>query len=244
MNYIKAKYPNQSRSYIFATSDDVKAGDMVLNAKGAKLKVTDETVDMKWVDTYGADNVAVVKKYEDPEKRYIIEREFEHAGYKCVVTFGNLGHRCGYVGVSKKHPLYGKDYSEHLKINKSDIGDRKVSGIFPLIGACLDEDERICIEAYFQCHGGITYAGGGDHSDYPIESDLWWFGFDCAHYGDADDLDRAIDLFPSRKYMYLLKKRVTSRYPIDGAVIRTEEYVADECKKLAEQLKEFEESEE
>ena len=113
-----------------------------------------------------------------------------------------------------------------------------------MIGFCLDEDERIRIEAYFQCHGGITYAGGGEHSDYPIESDLWWFGFDCAHYGDADDLDRAIDLFPSRKDMYLLKKRVTSRYPIDEAVIRTEEYVTDECKKLAEQLKEFEESEE
>lgn len=67
MNYIKAKYPNQIRSYIFATSDDVKAGDMVLNAKGAKLKVTDETVDMKWVETYGADKVEVVKKYEEQE---------------------------------------------------------------------------------------------------------------------------------------------------------------------------------
>lgn len=66
MNYIKAKYPNQIRSYIFATSDDVKAGDMVLNAKGAKLTVTDESVDMKWVATYGADKLEVVKKYEDP----------------------------------------------------------------------------------------------------------------------------------------------------------------------------------
>lgn len=67
MNYIKAKYPNQSRSYIFATSDDVKAGDMVLNAKGEKLKVTDEGADMAWVETYGADKVAVVKKCEEPE---------------------------------------------------------------------------------------------------------------------------------------------------------------------------------
>lgn len=66
MNYIKAKYPNQSRSYIFATSDDVKSGDTVVNAKGAKLTVTDESVDMKWVETYGADKVAVVKKYEEP----------------------------------------------------------------------------------------------------------------------------------------------------------------------------------
>jgi hypothetical protein len=67
MNYIKAKYPNQSRSYIFATSDDVKAGDTVVNAKGAKLTVTDESVDMAWVETYGADKVAVVKKCEEPE---------------------------------------------------------------------------------------------------------------------------------------------------------------------------------
>lgn len=66
MNYIKAKYPNSTRSYTYRTDDDVKAGDMVVNAKGAKLMVTDETVDMKWVDTYGADKVAVVKKYEEP----------------------------------------------------------------------------------------------------------------------------------------------------------------------------------
>lgn len=67
MNYIKAKYPNQSRSYVFITSDDVKAGDTVVNAKGAKLTVTDETVDMNWVEAYGADKLAVVKKYEEPE---------------------------------------------------------------------------------------------------------------------------------------------------------------------------------
>lgn len=28
---------------------------------------TDETVDMKWVDTYGADKMAVVKKCDEPE---------------------------------------------------------------------------------------------------------------------------------------------------------------------------------
>lgn len=65
MNYIKAKYPNSTRSYIFKTEDSVKAGDTVVNAKGAKLMVTDESVDMKWAETYGADKVAVVKKYEE-----------------------------------------------------------------------------------------------------------------------------------------------------------------------------------
>ena len=69
MNYIKAKYPSSTRSYTFKTEDSVKAGDTVVNANGAKLTVTDESVDMKWVETYGADKMAVVKKYEESEER-------------------------------------------------------------------------------------------------------------------------------------------------------------------------------
>nr|DAE33437.1 MAG TPA: hypothetical protein [virus sp. ctQ5V6]DAQ14121.1 MAG TPA: hypothetical protein [Bacteriophage sp.] len=49
MNYIKAKYPNSKRSYVYRTEDSVKACDTVVNAKGAKLNVTDESVDMTWV---------------------------------------------------------------------------------------------------------------------------------------------------------------------------------------------------
>ncbi len=67
MQYIKAKYAGSTRSYTFKTEDSVKAGDTVVNAKGAKLTVTDESVDMKWVETYGADKVAIVKKYEELE---------------------------------------------------------------------------------------------------------------------------------------------------------------------------------
>ena len=66
MNYIKAKYTIPGRSYTFKTEDSVKAGDTVVNAKGAKLTVTDEAADMAWVETYGADKVAIVKKYEEP----------------------------------------------------------------------------------------------------------------------------------------------------------------------------------
>ena len=65
MNYIKAKFPSSTRSYTYCTEDSVKAGDMVVNAKGAKLTVTDESVDMKWVEIYGADKVAVVSKFEE-----------------------------------------------------------------------------------------------------------------------------------------------------------------------------------
>lgn len=66
MNYIKAKFPNSKRSYTYRTEDSVKVGDTVVNATGAKLTVTDETVDMAWVEAYGPNKVAAVKKYVEP----------------------------------------------------------------------------------------------------------------------------------------------------------------------------------
>lgn len=66
MNYIKAKFPNSTRSYTYRTEDSVKAGDTVVNANGAKLTVTDESVDMAWVETYGVNKVAAVRKYVEP----------------------------------------------------------------------------------------------------------------------------------------------------------------------------------
>lgn len=180
-----------------------------------------------------------------PERRgmrndYIIEREFEHCGYKCVVLFQPMGRRCGYVGIPDTHSLYGSDYGSYLDIKKSDIGDREISGVFQLFLACLDDDERIKIDAYFQCHGGITYSGGGKDSHYPIDSDLWWFGFDCAHAGDGKDLKLAYEKFPEEREHIESLIDLEKRFPSRGEVVRTEEYVAAECKKLAEQLKEFE----
>ena len=172
--------------------------------------------------------------------RYIIEREFEHAGCKCVVTFNNMGHRCGYVGIPSTHLLYGEDYGNYLDIKKEDIGDREVSGVIPLMCDCLDNDERIKIGAYFQCHGGITYSGGGKDSEYPIASDLWWFGFDCDHYGDGKDLQYAFEKFPKYRKEISLSMECERKFPIEGEIVRSKEYVANECKRLAEQLKEFE----
>lgn len=68
MQYIKAKYPNSKRSYTYRTEDSVIAGDIVVDAKGSKLTVVDEPVDAAWIKVYGADKVAIVKKYEEPVK--------------------------------------------------------------------------------------------------------------------------------------------------------------------------------
>lgn len=175
--------------------------------------------------------------------RYMVERQFEHMGYECVVTFSAQGYRCGYVGIPKGHPLYGKDYKDYLEIKKEDLKDREISGTFPLLCALFDDDERIQIEAYFQCHGGITFANGGKNSNYPIDSDLWWFGFDCGHCDDGRELDFAGIRFPKYRNTILRQLEVEKAFELEVPV-RTEEYVAEECKKLAEQLKEFEEGEE
>lgn len=72
MQFIKAKFMKDNqpsgRSYTYRCEDDVKAGDIVTNDKGSKLVVVDEEVDMAWVETYGADKIGVVKKYEEPIK--------------------------------------------------------------------------------------------------------------------------------------------------------------------------------
>lgn len=89
MNYIKAKYTNSNRSYTYRTEDAVSAGGTVVTDKGAKLTVVGEA-DMAWVESYGADKVAVVKKYEEPEVVKMTPQELaekiNNREYECVVT--------------------------------------------------------------------------------------------------------------------------------------------------------------
>ena len=63
MKYIKAKFPNSSRSYTYRIEDDVQPGDTVVNAKGVKLIVVNDGVDEAWINAYGAGRIAEVKKY-------------------------------------------------------------------------------------------------------------------------------------------------------------------------------------
>ena len=72
MKFLKAKFLKQDkptgRSYTYRTEDDVHPGDIVTDVRGSKLAVVDENVDMGWVETYGADKVAKVSKYINPDE--------------------------------------------------------------------------------------------------------------------------------------------------------------------------------
>jgi len=139
-------------------------------------------------------------------RKLVVESDFTYEGLRCVVIFGSIGHRCGYVGVPVGHELYGVEYD--------DAYDKLEDGV----------------------HGGLTYAGGS--SDYPVKSDLWWLGFDCAHYGDGKDLELAKEYFKDDEK---LVKQIEMTIEIEGMYptyepIKSQQYVENECKSLVNQI--------
>lgn len=154
---------------------------------------------------------------------YKIEKDWiTVAGLRAVVVMTDLGHRCGYVGVSEQHPLYGVAYNQRtpcLTMNM-ERSTEKMSPIQILCGAGKDPSELNSPEYVFEVHGGITFSGG--NGKYPIEIDLHWFGYDCGHAGDAPAPGSEM-----AKY-----------YVNSEDVHRTLEYCIDECESLAKQLAE------
>lgn len=169
---------------------------------------------------------------------YKVESDFIYKGYRCVVIFGDMGFRCGYVGVEADNPLYGKDYSDYLDINKSELDGEPIGkrGIIPILCAAFDEefddDERVRLDVYFNVHGGLTYAG--DRADYPVESNLWWLGFDCGHYNDGNDWD-LVQRYWGDNPQIQLRLEINRDLGWDN-VVRTQEYVENECISLVDQI--------
>ena len=82
-------------------------------------------------------------------------------GLDCMAHRNGSGAWCGYVGVPAGHPAYGQDYDN------------------------VDVD----------CHGGLTFAAGCQETGDPAHgichvpqegrpAEVWWLGFDCAHFMD------------------------------------------------------------
>ncbi len=153
-------------------------------------------------------------------KEYEVERDWTTAAnLRAVVVMGHIGHRCGYVGVPADHPLYGVKYSDSsdavLPLGKGElIGGR---GAIPMLCAALSGKHQ-SLDIVFDVHGSLTYSGGNE-DDYPVPSDLWWFGFDCGHFGDA--------AAPGSRM---------ANYGSNEGVHRTLEYCVDQCELLAAQM--------
>ena len=112
-------------------------------------------------------------------------------GLRCAILHNYLGCLCGYVGVPASSRYHGMSYHS--------------------------------IENVIDVHGGLTFSG--DHSDVAeylgekVESDLWWFGFDCAH--SYDGVPAPFVRLPG----------------LPGMSYKNIAYVKKECASLAKQLK-------
>lgn len=153
------------------------------------------------------------------------------AGFRAVVTMGDMGHRCGYVGLPVGHPLFGTSYGDENEclaaLPEGEPAGKR--GVIPLLCALIGGRVPRSPEMTFDVHGGLTYSGGRDN--YPVTADLWWFGYDCGHSGDAPSPEycqRMRDEYPDNPYM--CRKR-------DG-FHRDLDYCIAECESLARQINE------
>jgi hypothetical protein len=129
-------------------------------------------------------------------------------GLPCLIVRNHFGALCGYVGVSREHPAYGKEF---------DKVDAEVHGGLTFANRCSPSEAVDAI-----CH--IPAPGEPD--------DVWWFGFDASH---AFDLSPAMASMMAeiRRKMPAFEDGYDDRYRVE---YRPLQYVKDECAALALQL--------
>jgi hypothetical protein len=147
--------------------------------------------------------------------------EFEHAGLRCVVVRHPMGHLCGYVALAPGQP-WGRG---------NGLGEGAPREMFghawrpPMYGQCAvrpSGGERSCshtLDGTLHVHGGVTYSGVGVLGTFAL-------GFDCAHFMDlAPGLEATLRTIgaPERDQGW-------------RDTYRTVDYVAGECRALADQL--------
>ena len=80
------------------------------------------------------------------------------------------------------------------------------------------------------CHGELTYS---DFSDILGQGDLWWIGFDCAHYNDGIDLNSLVKYFGTKFAIEILDAIC---YRAKRGHVWTKDECVEECKKIIDQI--------
>jgi hypothetical protein len=92
-----------------------------------------------------------------------------------------------------------------------------------------------------ECHGGLTFGEPGTACPTHGPEAEYWYGFDCAHGGDAEDLNLLSLKDLKRKIQFA--EEFTAEYPEYGEprmresreTVKDTEYVRNECRSLCEQ---------
>ena len=140
--------------------------------------------------------------------------DFIAHGFACFVKRREQhGHWCGYVGVPREHPLYGKEYSNMRTL--------QVHGGVDYTGRCSPPI----------CH--VAPEG--------MPEDVWWIGFDSGHTWDhspgrAARLKEAAAGCRERGMEDTAALFEQTLQPLRPEVYRNLYYVRHECEQLAAQL--------
>ncbi len=148
---------------------------------------------------------------QEPDKMQWRDQE---TGLPCLIvrSHGITGSLCGYVGVFKNHPYYGRGYDDFYE----DGLDIDVHGGLTFAGMCAhSEDES----------DGICHVPGPGEPD-----DVFWFGFDCSHAFDYNPKMKAWEgTIPAFR-------ELNERYKEVEEVYRNWSYVTEQVTNLASQL--------
>jgi hypothetical protein len=122
-------------------------------------------------------------QHEPDRLNFLTDEGFDAA----ILRARHSGSLCGYVGVPFGHPWWGLKYSDSLPSTPEQlaapVNTDKIS-LLSLFCMAADGLENIRIDCTVQVHGGLTYSARGWRAAGE-DARCWYFGFDCAHYGDA-----------------------------------------------------------
>lgn len=141
--------------------------------------------------------------------------------YEYIITFTEMGHRCGYVAVPPGHKL---DFVKYEK--------RKVPG-------SDREYDSYEYDAYdIDCHGGITFCKREHGLKKLLKTpcnDLW-LGFDCAHSGDGKDIALIEEYYGANSGQVKFYEQYPQFLFHEGETVKEFDYVERECHSIINQL--------
>lgn len=144
------------------------------------------------------------------------------------------GHYCGYIAVPSGHPWYGQDYNDlNVRVHggltyghASHYGHAlELARLTARISDCQESGDEP-MRVFYQRHLNAESEHAGEECEnLPSHSlDLWWFGFDCAHYLDAS----------SPEYNARMRTLIPG-WPDETGIFRDRDYVYAEIESLAQQ---------
>jgi hypothetical protein len=142
-----------------------------------------------------------------------VEGGGHHKGYEYLITFNDMGFRCGYVVLPVDHKFYDNNF--------------------------MDDDEELHVHGgitFHEQHHLVEDVLGKQCTDK-------WIGFDAGHGFDIVDLQCVKKYFPdlreARLDHVISMAHLFERHG-DDAAIRTFDYMEEQCKYLIDQLVEKE----